>query len=58
MAFEKLKDSAKTITADEGVVNYTPPSFDATTLKAKVKPKGKLVNPVPGFGSAPKKKKG
>ena len=58
MAFEKLKDSAKTITADEGVVNDTPPSFDATTLKAKAKPNGKLVNPVPGFGSAPKKKKG
>jgi murein DD-endopeptidase MepM/ murein hydrolase activator NlpD len=58
MAFEKLKASAQTITADEGVVNDTPPSFDATTLKAKAKPKGKLVNPVPGFGSAPKKKKG
>jgi murein DD-endopeptidase MepM/ murein hydrolase activator NlpD len=57
MAFEKLKASAKAITADEGVVNDTPPSFDATSLKAKKKPKGKLVNPVPGFGSAPKKKK-
>jgi len=57
MAFEKLKDSAKTITADEGVVNSTPPSFDASTLQAKKKPTGKLVNPVPGFDSAPKKKK-
>jgi murein DD-endopeptidase MepM/ murein hydrolase activator NlpD len=58
MAFEKLKGSAKEITADEGVPNATPPSFDADTLKAKAKPTGKLVNPVPGFGSAPKKKKG
>jgi murein DD-endopeptidase MepM/ murein hydrolase activator NlpD len=56
IAFEKLKESAKEITADAGAPDETPPSFDATSLKAKAKPKGKLVNPVPGFGSNPKKK--
>jgi murein DD-endopeptidase MepM/ murein hydrolase activator NlpD len=55
MAWEKLKDSAKDITPDDGVVNDTPPSFDNTSLKAKKKPTGKLVNPVPGFGGKSKK---
>jgi murein DD-endopeptidase MepM/ murein hydrolase activator NlpD len=58
MAFEKLKGSASDETPDDGVLNQTPPSFDTEKLKAKSKPKGQLVNPVPGFGSAAKKKKG
>jgi murein DD-endopeptidase MepM/ murein hydrolase activator NlpD len=53
MEFEKLKASAPDTTPDDGVVNETPPSFDATSLKAKKKPTGKLVNPVPGFGATP-----
>lgn len=56
MAWEKLKGSAKDITPDDGVINDTPPSFDVKDLRAKKKPTGKLVNPVPGFGG--KKKKG
>ena len=56
MEFEKLKASAPDLTPDDGVVDETPPSFDATTLKAKKKPTGKLVNPVPGFGAAKKAK--
>jgi murein DD-endopeptidase MepM/ murein hydrolase activator NlpD len=53
MEFEKLKASAPDLTPDDGVVDETPPSFDATGLGAKKKPgsKKKLVNPVPGFGS-------
>jgi murein DD-endopeptidase MepM/ murein hydrolase activator NlpD len=50
MAFETLKASAPDATPDDGVINDIPPSFDATDLKAKKKPTGKLVNPVPGFG--------
>jgi murein DD-endopeptidase MepM/ murein hydrolase activator NlpD len=56
MAWEKLKDSAKDLTPDDGVVNTTPPSLDVEKLAAKKKPTGKLVNPVPGFGAKPKKK--
>jgi murein DD-endopeptidase MepM/ murein hydrolase activator NlpD len=59
MAWEKLKNSAKDITPDDGVVSTTAPSLDVAHLAAKKKPgKGaKLVNPVPGFGgTAPKKK--
>jgi murein DD-endopeptidase MepM/ murein hydrolase activator NlpD len=56
MAFEKLKDSAPDETPDDGVLNQTPPSFDVEKLKAKSKPIGKLVNPVPGFGSKGTKK--
>jgi len=52
MAYEKLRDSAPTATPDNGVVDETPPSFDVSGLKAKKKPTGKLVNPVPGFGAA------
>lgn len=55
MAFEKLKASALEITPDNAAPNDTPPSFDMEHLKAKKKPTGKLVNPVPGFA---KKKKG
>lgn len=57
MAWEKLKDSAKEITPDEGLPNETPPSFDASELRARSKPKGKLVNPVPGFGGKTGKNK-
>ena len=57
MAWEKLKDSAKDITPDDGVVDTTPPSLDVKHLEAKKKPTGKLVNPVPGFGGTTKKKK-
>jgi hypothetical protein len=49
MAYEKLKDSAPDATPDDGIIDTTPPSFDVTGLKAKKKPTGKLVNPVPGF---------
>jgi hypothetical protein len=51
MGWEKLKDSAKDITPDDGVPNDTPPSLDVSGLSAKKKPgaKKKLVNPVPGF---------
>jgi murein DD-endopeptidase MepM/ murein hydrolase activator NlpD len=58
MAWEKLKNSAKDITPDDGVVSTASPSLDVAHLAAKKKPgKGtKLVNPVPGFGgTAPKK---
>jgi murein DD-endopeptidase MepM/ murein hydrolase activator NlpD len=60
MAWEKLKDSAKDITPDDGVVSAAMPSLDVDKLAAKPKPgKGaKLVNPVPGFGAAPKKAAG
>jgi murein DD-endopeptidase MepM/ murein hydrolase activator NlpD len=53
MAWEKLRDSAKDITPDDGVVNEAPPSLDVSGLGAKRKPgsKKKLVNPVPGFGA-------
>jgi murein DD-endopeptidase MepM/ murein hydrolase activator NlpD len=59
MAWEKLKDSAKDITPDDGVVNTAPPSLDVEKLAAKKKPgkDAKLVNPVPGFGGTAKKKK-
>jgi len=59
MAWEKMKASASEITPDDGVVSTAMPSLDVTHLAAKKKPgKGtKLVNPVPGFGAAPKKKK-
>jgi murein DD-endopeptidase MepM/ murein hydrolase activator NlpD len=58
MAWEKLKDSAKDITPDDGVVSTAAPSLDVSHLAAKKKPTGKLVNPVPGFGgTAPKKAK-
>lgn len=57
MAWEKLKDSAKEITPDEGLPDETPPSFDASELRARSKPKGKLVNPVPGFGGKSGKNK-
>ena len=56
MEFEKLKASAPDATPDDGVVDETPPSFDATSLQAKKKPTGKLVNPVPGFGKKTKGK--
>jgi murein DD-endopeptidase MepM/ murein hydrolase activator NlpD len=58
MAWEKLKNSAKDITPDDGVVSTTMPSLDVSGLAAKKKPgKGaKLVNPVPGFGAAKKAK--
>jgi murein DD-endopeptidase MepM/ murein hydrolase activator NlpD len=53
IAWEKLRDSAKDITPDDGVVNEAPPSLDVSGLGAKRKPgsKKKLVNPVPGFGA-------
>ena len=58
MEFEKLKASAPDATPDDGVIDSTPPSFDASSLQAKKKPgKGaKLVNPVPGFGGKTGKK--
>jgi murein DD-endopeptidase MepM/ murein hydrolase activator NlpD len=58
IAWEKLKASAKELTPEEAV-STTPPSLDVEKLAAKKKPgKGaKLVNPVPGFGAAPKKTK-
>jgi murein DD-endopeptidase MepM/ murein hydrolase activator NlpD len=55
MAYEKLRDSAPAATPEDGIVDETPPSFDASSLKAKKKPTGKLVNPVPGFGGTAKK---
>jgi murein DD-endopeptidase MepM/ murein hydrolase activator NlpD len=55
MEFEKLKASAPDATPDDGVIDSTPPSFDSSSLQAKKKPTGKLVNPVPGFGGAAKK---
>ena len=55
MEFEKLKASAPDATPDDGVIDSTPPSFDASSLQAKKKPTGKLVNPVPGFGGAANK---
>jgi murein DD-endopeptidase MepM/ murein hydrolase activator NlpD len=53
MAWEKLKDSAKDITPDDGIVSEAPPSLDVSGLGARRKPgsKKKLVNPVPGFGA-------
>jgi len=57
IAFEKLKASAKEL-SPEDQVSTAAPSLDADKLKAKAKPTGKLVNPVPGFGgTAPKKAK-
>lgn len=56
MEFEKLKASAPEATPDDGVLDETPPSFDATSLQAKKKSIGKLVNPVPGFGGKTKGK--
>jgi murein DD-endopeptidase MepM/ murein hydrolase activator NlpD len=58
MAFEKLKASAKEL-SPEDQVSTAVPSLDVDKLAAKQKPgKGaKLVNPVPGFGAAPKKPK-
>jgi len=56
MAYEELKASAQEITPDTGAVDETPPSFDATNLRAQKKPTGKLVNPVPGFGGKTKGK--
>jgi hypothetical protein len=56
MSFEKLKTSAQETTPDTGAVDTTPPSFDVSSLEAKKKPKGKLINPVPSFNSKPKKK--
>ena len=55
-----MKASAKEITPDDGVVSTAAPSLDVSHLAAKKKPgKGtKLVNPVPGFGAAPKKAAG
>jgi murein DD-endopeptidase MepM/ murein hydrolase activator NlpD len=51
MAWEKLKNSAKDITPDDGVVSVAMPSLDVAHLAAKKKPgkNTKLVNPVPGF---------
>jgi murein DD-endopeptidase MepM/ murein hydrolase activator NlpD len=59
MAFEKLKASAKEL-SPEDQVSTAAPSLDVDKLAAKKKPgKGeKLVNPVPGFGAAPKKTAG
>lgn len=54
MAFEKLKAAAPDPTPDNGILDETPPSFDATSLRAKRKPTGKLVNPVPSFGKKSK----
>jgi murein DD-endopeptidase MepM/ murein hydrolase activator NlpD len=53
MAWEKLKDSAKDITPDDGIVSEAPPSLDVSGLGARRRPgsKKKLVNPVPGFGA-------
>lgn len=58
MAWEKLKSSAKEITPEVGEPDATPPSLDTDKLQAKKKPSNnkKLVNPVPSFGAAPKKK--
>lgn len=58
MEFEKLKASAPDATPDDGVIDETPPSFDGAKFRAKPKPKSSkdLVNPVPGFGGAKKKK--
>jgi murein DD-endopeptidase MepM/ murein hydrolase activator NlpD len=58
MAWEKLRDSAKDITPEDGVVSEAPPSLDVSGLAAKKKPgsKKKLVNPVPGFGGKTKGK--
>jgi murein DD-endopeptidase MepM/ murein hydrolase activator NlpD len=58
IAWEKLKDSAKDITPDDGVVSTAAPSLDVARFAAKKKPgkKVKLVNPVPGFGGKTKGK--
>jgi murein DD-endopeptidase MepM/ murein hydrolase activator NlpD len=58
MAWEKLKDSAKEITPDDGTVSTAAPSLDVSHLAAKKKPgkDAKLVNPVPGFGGKSKNK--
>jgi murein DD-endopeptidase MepM/ murein hydrolase activator NlpD len=59
MKWEKLKASAKELTPEDGEPPVARPSLDVSGLAAKKKPgsKKKLVNPVPGFGAKPKKKK-
>lgn len=51
MAWEKLRDSAKEITPDEGAPSEAMPSLDIKHLAAKKRlgSKKKLVNPVPNF---------
>lgn len=56
MTWEKLKDSAKDETPEDENVSAAVPSLDVDKLAAKKKPTSKLVNPVPGFGTAAKKK--